>query len=479
LPIFKARDLDNKSWFILGLAVQTDPGRSDPVTEISNARSIQIKELYPSWAGRWVLVGNNQLHMDASGMLGCFYRIAYENTKRVQEVWVSSSAALLADEINNGCQKIGNTQLLRGKMNWYPPPVSGFKSICRLLPSQILLLSSGETVPRRLIPEGQENNDYSQILDVLQERLVTSLRRVSQGYDSIWIPLSAGYDSRLVLALALHAGLSAKTYTFKKEYEWQRAKLKKPITSLALKADMILPPLIAKEVGVEHRWIPKGAYSKEAVELFDKHTGEHTLENDRVYFSHGQWSWTKNTDLFLRGHIFAVGKYMWRKLFPQPLALGELPEVNEILEKFHLKKESIQATGITKWLGWVSQTGKEKIDWRDRFQIEQRLGGWNSCIDQALDLVEGEKYYVVNSSSIFHLLLSIPEDIRATKQHHIDLIRRLEPRLLRFPVNPPDSSFQKMKMKILRKFRSLNSLPPSSVVPYIYGKVKDRIFRSG
>ena len=142
LPIFNARDLDNESWFILGLAVQTDPGRSDPVTEISSAHTIQIKELYPSWAGRWVLVGNNQLHMDASGMLGCFYRIAYENTKRAQGVWVSSSAALLADEINNGCQKIGNTQLLRGRMNWYPPPVSGFKSIYRLLPSQVLLLSS-------------------------------------------------------------------------------------------------------------------------------------------------------------------------------------------------------------------------------------------------------------------------------------------------------------------------------------------------
>jgi hypothetical protein len=476
LPVFKAIDLDNVQWYILGLAVQTDPDRPDPVSEISASRTQQIKELYPSWAGRWVLVGNNEIHMDASGMLGCFYRVK-NNHAGSREVWVSSSAALLADIAKGECRKIGSMQTLKSQMNWYPPPVSGFQGISRLLPSQILSLSSGKAFVRPLIPEVPEYTDYSQILDALQERLLTSVRRASQKYKTIWVPLSAGYDSRLVLALALHAGLSVKTYTFKKEYEWQRAKLKKPITSLALKADMVLPPLIAKEVGVEHRWIPKGAYSKEAVELFDRHTGEHTRENDRVYFSHGQFDWTRNTDLFLRGHVFAVGKCLWWKLFPQRLAPGELPKVDEIVEKFHLSKGSIQSVGIAQWLDWVSQTGREKIDWRDRFEIEQRLAGWNSCLDQALDLIEGEKFYAVNSGSMFHLLLSIPEDIRGKKQHHIDLIERLEPKLLRLPINPPDPSFHKMKMKILRKLRSLNSLPRSSVVPYVCGKLKGRIFR--
>ncbi len=455
LPLTSTRDLDNAPWHLLGLAAQTDPNRPDPIAEISGSRSHEVSERYDSWAGRWVLIGNDELHMDASGLLGCLYAVADENSAIPQETWISSSPALLAKLTRSEPWHCDIKQLAQGRMNWYPPPYSRYRSVRRLLPSQVLTLSSGRLRARSLLPDAPPSGNYDAILDELQERLLSALSRLADRFRTVWVPLSAGYDSRLVLALALFAKIPVKTYTMKKVNVWNRSQVNTPVSSYVFRADMTLPSEIAREVGLEHHWILKGRFNKDALDLFDHHTGGHTLENDRVYFSHGQWDWAQPSDLILRGQVFEVGHCFYWKRFPNGLPIGLLPPPSVVIEDFGLEDDSVHAQGIRAWLSWASEASTSAIDWRDRMYIEQRIAGWLSPLEQAVDLTLAERFYVVNSARTFALLTAIPEEKRLRRTHHVDLIKRMAPNLLRFPFNPPDPVYRKMTFRIMAKLSSL------------------------
>jgi hypothetical protein len=302
-----------------------------------------------------------------------------------------------------------------------------------------------------LLPDTGLGGDHNAILDRLQESLLTGLRRLAHRARTVWVPLSAGYDSRLVLALALSAGIPVKTYTMRKVNVWHRSANGRPFTSYVFGADMTLPPLIAREVGLEHSWISKGAFDGEALALFDSHTGGHTLENDRVYFSHGQWDWVQQGDLILRGGAFEVGHCFYWKRFPDALPLGSLPAPSSIIEAFGLQDDSVHANGIRAWLSWASKAPPVAIDWRDRMYIEQRIAGWLSAFEQALDLTLAERVYVVNSARTFALLTALPEETRLQRAHHVELIRRMAPGLLRLPFNPPDPFYRRVAFRTMAR----------------------------
>ena len=75
LPVTEARDVDGCTWHLLGVALQTDPARSAPEEELRRAQTAAVPDRYGDWSGRWVLIGNGQVHLDAAGLLGCFYRV--------------------------------------------------------------------------------------------------------------------------------------------------------------------------------------------------------------------------------------------------------------------------------------------------------------------------------------------------------------------------------------------------------------------
>jgi hypothetical protein len=218
---------------------------------------------------------------------------------------------------------------------------------------------------------------------------------------------------------------------------------------------MTLPPLIARDVGVEHRWIARGRFSREKLDVFDRHTGGHTIENDRVYFSHGQWDWTGPSDVILRGGAFEVGHCFYWKKFSEGLPPGALPAPDVIIDRFGLQRESPHARSIAAWLEWAARAPAVAIDWRDRLYIEQRIAGWLSSLEQALDLIPAERFYAVNSARTFALLTAIPEAQRLARAHHVDLIARMEPRLLRQPFNPPDPYYRTAAFRAMSRLGRL------------------------
>src|SRR5687768_1024013 len=261
LIVQSANDLSGVEWHILGIAIQSDNARESPLTEIKRSRTNEIKELYKSWVGRWVLVGNHQVHTDCCSLLGCFY------TEITGEQWVSSSLAII-QEI---CGLSPRPEILKHKVGieWYPLPLTRFESVFKILPSQILNLRTFSPEPRPL-PHPIKGLKYEEVLTRISEKLKHLLVNVSSVGKRILVPLTSGYDSRLVLAATHYAGLKAETYTTGHDY--------------ISYADIKTPFKLSKAAGYRHRFIKPSAFSRNKEVLYDYHAGKNINDIDRTKY---------------------------------------------------------------------------------------------------------------------------------------------------------------------------------------------------
>ena len=168
--------------------------------------------------------------------------------------------------------------------------------------------------------------------------------------------------------------------------------------------------------------------------LFDEHTARHIPDMDRHFFACHQWDEVPAAALDLGGGLFETGRcYYWRKL-------PELPQdPAETTAAILAALPSSDPAGVEAWAAWLHATRGPAMDWRDRFYVEQRGGGWLSSIGQGLDLAGPSRVHVASCAELLADLLAIPAHVRRIGAHHDHLIARMAPALTRFPVNPPDS----------------------------------------
>lgn len=418
LPVQIVTDKSGVQWCLLGIAVQTEPERDDPDEEIRLTPTTEITSRYDSWAGRWMLIGNGEIHLDASGLLACYYMSPAIAVDQV-EVLVSSSPALLTEL---GGRRVGDLDprklpFSRG-INWFPPPRSQYSLVRHLLPSQVLRLEDRVPRERPLHPGLIESPSYDQALELLAKGLVTFMRRLSGLGRKLWLPVSGGVDSRVLLAAVVKSKVEASTFTF--EYK-----------SMAL-GDRLFPRRLARMSGLPYLWIPMGRPNPNREAAFDAHTGGNMADSARLSYIGGQFDFGAANDLILHGGCFEVGRcYYWKK-FPQPEPIPDASQIVQVLEE---DAESSATEGFREWLDWVRRTPHAGLDWRDRLYWEQRLTGWRSAGEQAMDLAV-DRVHPINSRLAFSLLLSIPWQTRLASRHESDLVRMMAPDLCALPFNP-------------------------------------------
>ena len=429
LQVTTAKDINGHNWCILGLAIEIFQDKKSPEEEIRQTNSDQVPDLYSSWVGRWILVGNGKLHLDASGLLGCFYGKDSEG-----QVWVSSSVALLTQILFTNQAPVVDPRELKYQtgISWYTPPRSRFEGISQLLPSQLLDLRSVEIEPRVLMPEICLDRDYEDILEEIQQVLVTTLQRLAKITPNLWLGLTAGYDSRAILALSRVAGIQIQPFT--------------RVAARMSVADLILPPQLAKDSGYTHIFTRNSKRYPERNKLAKEHTAGHVSKGDAEPFITGVRDFLKG--ISVGGHGFEVAK-SFANLPTLPKILPS-PEVGAIMiaELFHEPKTSTATVGLKEWLNWVVENPQENLNWRDRFYIEQRQAGWLSCKEQLYDLNDSFRFPILNSAYLYSLFLSIKEEKRFASTIQIDLINKTVPQLNQYPFNPPNSYFNPVQLLI-------------------------------
>lgn len=348
----RVTDAGGCPWVLVGLAIQTRPGHRSPEQEIASAQTHEVAELRHGWTGRWVLLSAGEVHLDAAGMIGVL--IARDARSRT---WCSSSPVLAVAASGQAPAPDPRSLRYERGISWYTPPLSCDRSLRRLLPSQVLDPETGERRHRRLMPPIDPARSVATIQDELAAGLVTAMGNVPIEAQPVWIGLSAGADSRVVLAAAVAAGIPAKAFS------WVA-----PRTSLV---DRVLPPKLAEAAGIEHHVLRAGPIIRSRVEMALAHAGSNLALGDAEPLVRGVRDQISGSST--GGQCFAIGKAKLRNLpsaIEDPVAIARL-----IASASHEPLSSSAFKGLRLWLEWALRTPEPNLDWRDRHYLEQRVAG--------------------------------------------------------------------------------------------------------
>ena len=327
-------------------------------------------------------------------------------------------------------------------ISWYTPPYSGYLPIKRLLASQVINITTGKISPRPLMPEIDLDRDYETSLDLITNALVTALQNLGQLKQPIWLGLTAGYDSRLMLAIAIAAKIEFTTFT--------------RIAGRMSLADFILPPKLAKECHVTHIYLQNKPPKEQELRrnLVKQHSGNNVSEGDAEPFIMGVRDSLKGISFGGHGFAIASGFHTLRQLPPN----FDSPQVGavQIAKLFNESLQSSAVGGMTAWLTWVQQHPQENLDWRDRFFLEQRQAGWLSSKEQVYDLSDLVRFPILNAARTYSLLLSIPEAQRLDSLVQVAILKQLNCDLASYPFNLNQDSFDywsKFRFKLRNRLR--------------------------
>ncbi len=421
----RLRSKDGKEHFLLGLAVLADTPGSSIEQTFASKHSWDIEEWTGFWAGKWALISAERCLQDAAGLLGIYHR------RTGGDLWISSSPAILGGYLPGVAPaarlpwKIAHEK----GMDWIPAPLTTRENVFKLLALRTIEPRSGAIRPVRFSPAGGNGADK----DI--RMLSSALRTVMGNWGGLAfrqrvVGLTAGFDTRTVLAAAKAADVTFETFT--------------EIHPLLGRADREMPPRLAARIGIPHSFRDDPELGVDEVRAREAAIIAHM---DRAVFhptaamcASGRADHMHDPGLTIAaGHGFEIGRCaQWARFFRSGLTERAPTPGNLLRAFFHARPTplSLWMDAMTAWQGSLADPVALDLDWRDRFYLEQRFGAWASTVQRTLDVLDGHFFYPANCLWIGHLLLQYSPRERRMGFAQRSAIQVLAPPLTELPFNP-------------------------------------------
>lgn len=382
-------------WYLLGEVF--------PSSEYGARRAIpnatdDIYEECATWAGRWLLVSHDSVIPDGAAMLACYYS---------KNLAASHPALLTAAPSSDPKASLSG---------FIMPPMSGYNGIRKLLPSQIL--HSFKPAPR---PWPAKAGSYQEILERVANRYRSILKGIYASHPTIWTALTAGIDSRLVLAASLSANVPVTTFTHIKPWPYMDP------------GDRLLPNRIAAHLNLEHKEIKQNGIDPARIECYRNALGQFSMKPGTLTFygAHRYIDQIPKDSALLTGVCGELGRLYYG--LNTPSIAPQTPD-NKRGEKL-----------LSQW--WRSHP--LPIEDSERLYWEARLAGWAQNTGRVADLIyEGRRRLLpLNCLDIYADILCLDHRYRRSGKYLKDLIDLMAPELSRFPFNPRPTFVRKALMK--------------------------------
>lgn len=363
-----------------------------------------------TWSGRYLLIIGDEIYLDASGTLGVFYD---------GEI-ISSSLSLIF--------KIKGLDVVYPKikhgiaLDFVPGEYTECPGVKRLLPSLVLNYTTGMTYSRELLPD----RDFPQLseaerTELLSKYLVIGLRNMHREFpeSKLMLALTGGRDSRTTLVGLALSGLSYETFTLEHG----------DIDS----DDVNLPPVLAKRLGVRHRYIrrDKKAFSREKYDEYLEFGAGLDVDEDLLFYAYGQYSRLVEDSrpiVILRSSIYPNVIYSWSNF----LSEGE-PFTAENLRKIShtLRFKDEYYNSLSEWFKSTEVYGRNLwIDISNLFNWENRCGCWTSSIEHSFDIYDDiTSVQVGNSRVCVSLMMGYSADDRRERRTQEGIVSTICPRI--------------------------------------------------
>jgi hypothetical protein len=427
LAVQRLRSRDGIDFWLLGLAVPADQPGHTIVETFESKDSSEIEAWTWFWAGRWLLVSSRLCCQDATGSLAVNYRDvggAY---------WLSSSAALLGDHLPNTPMapripwRVEHTK----GMDWIPAPFTTREAIFKLLPQRTIDPVSGAQRPVRSDRSDIDARDVVASFASALQAVMANWARA--GFTRLRIGLTAGLDTRTVLAATSATRIDAQSYT--------------NLYAFMDKRDRVLPPRLAALAGISHIFPHLAAADPQQAAIIRAVIAEHmdgaeTHPSFDHFASHDHWTENGPGSSAAHGTCFGLGRcFFWPKFARVGLSEAR-PTADQVLAAFTFQSSwrpeplGHWRTAIQSWLDTLSDPVPLAPDWRDRFHLDQRLGSWNATVSRGGDFLESTAFSPANCLRLLDLLLRPEPQKRQAGALQKEAIRLMAPHLLQLPINP-------------------------------------------
>lgn len=355
-----------------------------------------------------------------------------------RSVFHDSSASVLASHVGLVGRTLGKPE---GKyLEWVSAPHSNdfpgrstlYEDVWLLVPNTEITLGTGEV--SRIGPRPFEPLSVTEAADQIQPLLEKQVEVLMHSGREIVISASAGIDSRSSLASFSGVRDAVKVFTYTKALGTGRQ-------AGELHRDK-LAATMSSDLGIPHQ-------------MFDLNTAQAPPEEYMQVLrelsprrSNAMISWVYHTELphdslHIRGQINGVGKWHFaRRLhFSEPLEISARRMASLTKRGKNIKKpldDTRWDLGEEGFQDYIDTTQLRSVPsgyrLTDLFLWEHRVANWNHAHIVESD-VTFDTYQLFGSRQMIRLMLSVPEIDRVQLSLFRELIRRMEPRLLNYPLN--------------------------------------------
>lgn len=391
-------------------------------------------------AGRWILIVDDgrdvRLFTDPMGLRQVFYT----DPTLTAECWCATQTGLIAEELKLGMDPVAVGEYVNSPpfRAWpepkWPGDTSPYVEIRHLLPNHVLDLLSGACT--RFWPDGPMGAlSLNESASVSAELLRGIMRSAAARFD-LAISMTAGWDTRLMLAGSRDIADRVYFYTYSRETETVDATIApRLLTSLGLTPHLVpVPPQM--DAGLEQLY--NRSYS-----LAHAYTG---------LYLQALWNEVPAGRLRVTGNAAEITRARFR-----------LPKGATVVTPRYLARSSMSTGGhcadqmeripfvLRAWERWLAGVGNSyDVHLLDLFYWEHWAGNF-AAMDQAQEDMALDALTPINCRLLLTRMLAAPEECRDHDHPRLyeEMIRRLWPETLAEPVNPSPPRSLAMELRPL------------------------------
>jgi hypothetical protein len=334
-----------------------------------------------------------------------------------QQIVASTTALIPYSEDSQDNYELINLLDIPRKDNFYPFGFTPRHSVERLLPNHFLDLNNWRVTRHWPVNEITtiQHKDIEQTVDEIASIIKNNIAALVQK-SQLYIPLTAGRDSRMLLACAREHLKNIDFFTIK-------------IPDKKALIDCEVASQIAKKCKLNFRILEVEEATEAELNEWLYRTGNcvagRTWRNVRTL---------KQLDP-QRGILLGMGGEVCRSIFWRVSDTESTPiSPEELIQILHLPVTPYFKEKVNQWLDDLATNNTFTI--LDFLFIEQRLGSWAGP-QQYGHITSAFRVYPMCHRKIFELMLSLPPDYKRSEMIATDLIKNLYPELLMFPFNKP------------------------------------------
>ena len=399
---------ESKAWILGWYSDTVRWGCEDSVLTLKDEQSWERKKW--EMAGRFVLVERNsgrfEIRTDAGGLMPVVFDSA--------TAAVASSPSVIRRIRNVKANKriVQDVQRFDATV-WYPFGILPFQGMSRLLPNQALDLASFEIrLDRKAAASASLGT--TELIDSISGEVARHVETIAS-HGPMGVHLTAGRDSRMVLAAALQSGADFECETI-------------AMQTAAARVDLEQAKRLAGLCDKAHRALPFVPPSDAELSAWRERTGfcveDAVTSLCRTVVAHDVGRFT------LTGTGGEVGRaFYWER---QDLKSRGI-EIRQLIVRMGFRPSSYLEEQAEHWIAQFPASC-ETVEILDAAYIDNRLCCWAgpSAVGH---LLEKPTISPFNSRKIYSEMMTLPADFRWKQLFPVEFIERFMPELLSIPFN--------------------------------------------